>query len=93
MPTESAASRGGADGEEGKWFMCGCDVNKPLWNECVVHELDEITGSIVDSAVRIHKELGPGLLESVNEVVLAEMLAKRDSRWCGRSQFASNTTA
>ena len=30
-------------------------------------ELDDITGSIVDSAVKIHMELGPGLLESVYE--------------------------
>ena len=30
-----------------------------------MHELDEITGAIVDSAMNIHKELGPGLLESV----------------------------
>ena len=34
-------------------------------------ELDDITGSIVDSAMKIHIELGPGLLESVYEVVLA----------------------
>ncbi|HXH38401.1 MAG TPA: GxxExxY protein [Thermoanaerobaculia bacterium] len=40
-------------------------------------ELDEITGSIVDSAMRIHKGLGPGLLESVYELVLARALAVR----------------
>jgi iron complex transport system substrate-binding protein len=32
---------------------------------------------IVDSAMKIHKELGPGLLESVYEVVLARALEKR----------------
>ncbi len=42
-----------------------------------MHELDEITGSIVDSAIQIHKGLGPGLLESVYEVVLARLLARR----------------
>jgi iron complex transport system substrate-binding protein len=42
-----------------------------------MHKLDEITGSIVDSAVRIHKELGPGLLESVYDLVLANVLARR----------------
>src|SRR5882724_11822645 len=42
-----------------------------------MHELDEITGSIVDSAVRIHKEQGPGLLESVYDIVLAKMLSRR----------------
>lgn len=40
-------------------------------------ELDEITGAIVDSAMKIHKDLGPGLLESVYEVTLAKALQKR----------------
>ena len=42
-----------------------------------MHELDDITGAIVDSAMKIHKELGPGLLESVYEVVLARALEGR----------------
>jgi iron complex transport system substrate-binding protein len=45
--------------------------------ETVVHELDDITGAIVDSAMRIHRDLGPGLLESVYEAVLARTLEKR----------------
>lgn len=40
-------------------------------------ELDEITGEIVDAALLIHKGLGPGLLESVYESVLAKTLEKR----------------
>jgi GxxExxY protein len=40
-------------------------------------ELDEITGAIVDAALKIHIELGPGLLESVYEVVLSRTLEKR----------------
>jgi GxxExxY protein len=35
---------------------------------------NEIGKIIVDCAVRLHKELGPGLLESVYEVILAHML-------------------
>ena len=42
-----------------------------------MNELDEITGAIVDSAMKIHKDLGPGLLESVYEAVLAKALQKR----------------
>jgi GxxExxY protein len=42
--------------------------------------LDEITGEIVDAAVRLHKGLGPGLLESVYEVVLARDLEQRGLR-------------
>lgn len=40
-------------------------------------DLDEITGAVVDSALRIHKALGPGLLESVYEAVLARDLRQR----------------
>ena len=40
-------------------------------------ELDEITGNIVDAAFRVHLQLGPGLLESVYEVVLARELERR----------------
>src|SRR5438445_8279806 len=40
-------------------------------------ELDDITGAIIEEAIRIHKELGPGLLESVYEVVLAKALERR----------------
>lgn len=39
--------------------------------------LDDITGAIVDAAVRIHRDLGPGLLESVYEAVLARALVNR----------------
>jgi GxxExxY protein len=40
-------------------------------------ELDDITGAIVDSALKIHMEIGPGLLESVYEAVLARALERR----------------
>ena len=40
-------------------------------------ELDEITGAIVDASMRIHQGLGPGLLESVYEIVLARALERR----------------
>ena len=40
-------------------------------------ELDDITGAIVDAAMKIHMELGPGLLESVYEAVLARALERR----------------
>jgi GxxExxY protein len=39
--------------------------------------INEISGEIVDSALRIHSELGPGLLESVYEVLLAYELKER----------------
>ena len=45
--------------------------------ETGVKHLDDITGAIVDAALKIHQELGPGLLESVYEAVLARALEKR----------------
>lgn len=39
-------------------------------------EIDEITGAIVDSALHIHRGLGPGLLESVYESLLARDLVR-----------------
>jgi len=40
-------------------------------------EIDEITGQIVDAAYKLHSGLGPGLLESVYELVLARELERR----------------
>ena len=39
--------------------------------------LDDITGEIVDAAYKLHSGLGPGLLESVYELVLARDVARR----------------
>lgn len=39
--------------------------------------IEEISAEVVDAAFHLHKDLGPGLLESVYEVVLAKMLEQR----------------
>lgn len=36
--------------------------------------INDVTGLIVDSAYKLHKQLGPGLLESVYEALLARRL-------------------
>ncbi|HEX3071915.1 MAG TPA: GxxExxY protein [Thermoanaerobaculia bacterium] len=41
-----------------------------------MHELDDVTGAIIDSAIKIHRELGPGLLESVYELALTGLLVR-----------------
>ena len=43
-------------------------------------QLDDITGSIVDAVVRIHRRFGPGLFESLYEAVLACDLRQRGLR-------------
>ena len=42
----------------------------------MVH-VEELARQTIDCGLRIHKELGPGLLESVYEVLLAESLMRR----------------
>src|SRR5882762_8173428 len=42
--------------------------------------VEEVSATVVDAAFHLHKDLGPGLLESVYEVVLARVLEKRGLR-------------
>lgn len=41
---------------------------------------NEIGKMILDSAITVHRELGPGLLETVYEIVLAYELQQRGLR-------------
>jgi GxxExxY protein len=43
-------------------------------------DLNEISGQIVDAAMRVHSVLGPGLLESAYEACLKHELVKRGLR-------------
>lgn len=43
-------------------------------------EINEITGDILDSAIKVHQKFGPGLLESVYEKILAIEVEKRGHR-------------
>ncbi|PVE54399.1 GxxExxY protein [Arthrobacter sp. TPD3018] len=40
-----------------------------------MRDIDQISGDVLDLALRIHRDLGPGLLESVYETVLAGKLS------------------
>jgi GxxExxY protein len=42
--------------------------------------VEEVSAAVVDAAFHLHRDLGPGLLESVYEVVLERMLQKRGLR-------------
>jgi len=39
-------------------------------------DIDRLSAEVVDAAMRIHRDLGPGLLESVYETVLAASLQR-----------------
>ncbi|KQT32806.1 Fe3+ hydroxamate ABC transporter substrate-binding protein [Sphingomonas sp. Leaf412] len=41
-----------------------------------MRDIDAISGDVVDVAIRLHRDLGPGLLESVYEMVLAGRLER-----------------
>jgi iron complex transport system substrate-binding protein len=41
-----------------------------------VNRLDEISGAVLDLSIKIHRDLGPGLMESVYEMVLAAKLTE-----------------
>jgi iron complex transport system substrate-binding protein len=43
----------------------------------IIMTLDDITGEIVDASIRLHQDLGPGLLESVYEAILSKVLTRR----------------
>ncbi len=41
-------------------------------------EYNELSGKIIDACIEVHKELGPGLMESVYEVCLLSVLKKKN---------------
>lgn len=43
-------------------------------------EINDVTGQVIDAAIKVHSELGPGLLESAYEACLVHELRKRSLR-------------
>lgn len=41
-------------------------------------QYNEYTSAIIECAIEVHKELGPGLLESVYEICLAQLLIEKE---------------
>lgn len=41
-----------------------------------MNRIDQISANVIDQAIRVHRELGPGLFENVYEVVLAGRLER-----------------
>ena len=40
-----------------------------------MEDIDRISGAVIDVAMRLHRDLGPGLLETVYETILAAKLS------------------
>lgn len=41
-----------------------------------MEDIDKVSGDVLDMSIQLHRELGPGLLETVYETVLAAQLAR-----------------
>jgi GxxExxY protein len=52
-------------------------------------EINEITSVIIEESINIHRELGPGLLESVYEEILYYCLTKRGLKVARQHPFLS----
>lgn len=55
----------------------GSRARVPIGKKGAIMLENDISAIIVDSAIYVHRTLGPGLLESVYEVALAHVLTKR----------------
>src|SRR6187401_678487 len=53
-------------------------------------EENEITGALVDAFLQVHKELGPGLLESVYEEAICFELSLRGLRFMRQQGITAN---
>lgn len=58
--------------------MRGGGTNTGEGTQEEIMDINQISGSIIDSAMRVHSALGPGLLESAYEACLLHELRKRE---------------
>ena len=56
-------------------------------------EINDITREIVDSAIKVHSALGPGLLESPYRRVSSTSFESAVSRFSPKLRYQSSTTA
>jgi GxxExxY protein len=57
-------------------LFVGFCMNKP--KVMTTEELNYLSGQVLDAAIVVHKEMGPGLLESVYQICLVKELRSRD---------------
>src|SRR5215471_1471351 len=53
----------------------------------MAHEIEPLSGRIIEAAIEVHKALGPGFLESVYEKALGVALNHRDIRWTSQREI------
>ena len=53
-------------------------MNQQNRSSSSIDELNALSSKIIGSAIEVHKELGPGLLESVYEICLSKELLSRN---------------
>jgi GxxExxY protein len=70
--TEGAEERGGIQG-----FKRALKKRAAGTARATTVEANEVSGQVVDAAMKVHSALGPGLLESAYEACLAHELRKR----------------
>jgi GxxExxY protein len=60
-------------------FFAALRLGVRVWENCLggIMTENEIGTIVVETAIQIHRDLGPGLLESVYEVILTRLLANR----------------
>ena len=50
-------------------------------------EFDELSGKVIGCAIEVHKNLGPGLLESTYEHCLAHELHNKDIKFAAQKEM------
>ena len=57
-----------------------------------MRSIDEISGEVLDVALRLHRDLGPGLLEGVYEALLAGRLSDVGLKVNGRRRLVQSSS-
>ena len=57
--------------------LCLCGEKKLAQLDRHTSDINELTSSVIGSAIEVHKELGPGLLENIYEECVCVELSKR----------------
>jgi|SRR5215831_7601312 len=86
LKTKDESTAEGAEERRGKILMIRVPLRPSassaveylsIWSHMTVQRINQISGEIIDAAMKVHTALGPGLLESAYEGCLKHELTKR----------------